>query len=272
MGHAANTLAAMALCAGATAACASESSLGFAVNVSRHVLLHEVGHALIREFDLPKLANEEDMADTFATLFILQAMRDDARAILKDRARSWLYEGAQVSPEDYDLEGEHELDTRRAFRTICLLYGADPAAFSDVLDWIGLSEDDADDCSDFTPDMIEAGRASSRRTGCPTASSPTKSSCSMATPATPRRSGSRLCSRTWRSSCGGSRGRTGSCCTTTPAAARARRGADRSAGYCSATSTSAGSCGNSPWRRAGDRRGQCPDRAHGVRTVRTFGK
>ena len=154
MGHTSRTLAAMALCAGATAAHPSESSLDFAVNVSRHVLLHEVGHALIREFDLPMLANEEDMADTFATLFIVQEMRDDARAVLKDRARSWLYEGAQVSPEDYDLEGEHELDTRRAFRTICLLYGADPAEFSDVIGWIGLSEDDADDCSDFTPDMI----------------------------------------------------------------------------------------------------------------------
>jgi hypothetical protein len=82
-------------------------------------------------------------------------MRDDAVAILKDRARSWLYEGAQVEPEDYDLEGEHELDTRRAFRTICLLYGADPAAFPEVVEWIGLSEHDANDCSDTAPDMID---------------------------------------------------------------------------------------------------------------------
>ena len=148
-------LAAAALWAGGSAASASESSLEFALNVSRHVLLHELGHALIREFDLPVLGNEEDMADTFATVFITQAMRDDAVAILKDRARSWLYEGAQVEPEDYDLEGEHELDTRRAFRTICLLYGADPAEFSEVVEWIGLSEDDANDCSDIAPDVIE---------------------------------------------------------------------------------------------------------------------
>ena len=148
-------LAAAALTASDGTARATEPSLEFALNVSRHVLLHEFGHALIREFGLPVLGNEEDMADTFATVVITQAMRDDAVAILKDRARSWLYEGAQVEPEDYDLEGEHELDTRRAFRTICLLYGADPAEFSEVIEWIGLSEDDANDCSDTAPDAIE---------------------------------------------------------------------------------------------------------------------
>jgi hypothetical protein len=145
-------LAAAAL--GLTAASAADPELEFATNVSRHVLLHELGHALIREFELPVLGNEEDMADTFATVHVTQAMRDDAVAILKDRARSWLYEGAQVRPEDYDLKGEHELDTRRAFRTICLLYGADPAEFAHVLDWIGLSEGDASDCSDIAPDVI----------------------------------------------------------------------------------------------------------------------
>jgi hypothetical protein len=138
-----------------SAASAPDPSLEFALNVSRHVLLHELGHALIREFGLPVLGSEEDMADTFATVYVTQAMRDDAVAILKDRARSWLYEGAQVSPEDDDLAGEHELDTRRAYRTICLLYGADPAEFSDVLDWIGLSEGDADDCSDIAPAVIQ---------------------------------------------------------------------------------------------------------------------
>jgi hypothetical protein len=135
-------------------ASASEASIDFALNVSRHVLLHELAHALIREFDLPVLGNEENMADTFATVYVTQAMRGDAVAILKDRARSWLLEGAEVEPRDYDLAGEHELDTRRAHRTICLLYGADPAEFSEVLDWIGMSQDDADDCSDTAPDAI----------------------------------------------------------------------------------------------------------------------
>jgi hypothetical protein len=147
------TLAAVAF--GAASGEASEADLGFALNVSRHVLLHEVAHALIREFDLPVLGNEENLADTFATVWITQHMRDDAVAILKDRARSWLVEGAEVRPEDYDLAGEHELDTRRAIRTICLLYGADPAEFPEVVPWIGLSDHDANECTDIAPQLIE---------------------------------------------------------------------------------------------------------------------
>lgn len=151
----ASMFCAAALCAGATAAPAWEASTDFALNVSRHVLLHEFAHALIREFGVPVLGNEEDMADTFATVIVSQDLRDDAVAIVKDRARSWLYEGAQVRPEDYDLKGEHELDTRRAFRTVCLLYGADPAEWPDLPDWIGLSERDANDCSDIAPQVVE---------------------------------------------------------------------------------------------------------------------
>ena len=48
----------------------------FAAQVLQHVLYHELGHALIREFDLPVLANEEAMADSFATLWVTQELRD----------------------------------------------------------------------------------------------------------------------------------------------------------------------------------------------------
>ncbi len=146
-------LAAAAL--GAAPAPADEANINFALNVSRHVLLHEVAHALIREFDLPVLGNEENIADTFATVWITQQMRDDAVPILTDRARSWLIEGAEVRPEEFDLAGEHELDTRRAIRTICLLYGADPAEFPQVVTWIGLSDHDANECTDIAPQVIK---------------------------------------------------------------------------------------------------------------------
>ena len=38
----------------------------FAKNVVRHVLMHELAHALIREFDLPVLGNEENIADSLS--------------------------------------------------------------------------------------------------------------------------------------------------------------------------------------------------------------
>jgi len=42
----------------------------FSKNVVTHVLYHELAHALIREFDLPVLTNEEAMADSFATIAV----------------------------------------------------------------------------------------------------------------------------------------------------------------------------------------------------------
>jgi len=37
------------------------------------VLFHELGHGLIHEFDLPVLGEEEDAADTIASIFLLRA-------------------------------------------------------------------------------------------------------------------------------------------------------------------------------------------------------
>ena len=37
----------------------------FGENVITNVTIHEFGHALIREFDLPVLGNEENIADSF---------------------------------------------------------------------------------------------------------------------------------------------------------------------------------------------------------------
>ena len=128
----------------------------FVKNVTTHVVLHEVGHALIREFDLPVLANEENMADSFSTNYITQNRRDDAVAIITHRAQSWLIEDQSVDPKNYDLKGEHELDKRRAYTSLCLLYGADPAQWRTQVAWVNFSQRDLQDCSDTAPHQIES--------------------------------------------------------------------------------------------------------------------
>lgn len=137
------------------AAAAEERALpDFAANVTRHVLFHEMGHAVFREFATPVLANEETLADAFATAMILQHRRDDALAILTARVRSWLYEDTEVAPAERDFRSEHDLDIRRAYQTACLLYGADPAEWADDLAWVGFSDGQLADCSDTAPDQI----------------------------------------------------------------------------------------------------------------------
>lgn len=128
----------------------------FATNVVTHVLLHELGHAIFRELDVPVLSNEEAQADAFATFFISQYLRDSAPNIIVSRAKSWLLEDSEVSSEDYDHKGEHPLDVRRAYQTLCLFYGSDPQEFSQYVQFAEFSEHDLADCSDTAPDQFEA--------------------------------------------------------------------------------------------------------------------
>ena len=102
----------------------------FAENVVTHVLLYELAHAIFRELDVPILSNEEAQADAFATFYVTQYLKDEAPDIILARANSWLFEDSEVSPQDYDHKGEHPLDVRRAYQTLCLFYGADPAEYS----------------------------------------------------------------------------------------------------------------------------------------------
>lgn len=135
---------------------AGEPITEFAQNVVTHVMLHELAHGLFREFDLPILANEEVMADTFATYFVTQHLRDDAPNIIVARAKSWIFEDSQVPLEEYNHKTEHPLDIRRAYQTLCLFYGADPTEFSSYVAFAGFSPDDLTDCSDTAPDQIAA--------------------------------------------------------------------------------------------------------------------
>ncbi|MEM9704320.1 MAG: DUF4344 domain-containing metallopeptidase, partial [Planctomycetota bacterium] len=50
--------------------------LQFAENVLLHTTLQEMGHALVREFDLPVLGNEETLADAFATYYVVTYLPD----------------------------------------------------------------------------------------------------------------------------------------------------------------------------------------------------
>ena len=127
----------------------------FVQSVVWHVLYHELAHALIREFSLPVLANEEAMADSFASVWITQNHREEAPEIILARVRSWLLEDSEVEPEDYDFKGEHLLDIRRAYQAACLLYGSDPAEWGHQVTWLKISERDLADCSDTTPDQID---------------------------------------------------------------------------------------------------------------------
>lgn len=122
-------------------------------NALLHVVAHEVGHAVLREFDLPILGPEEDVAEDFATTFIYLTMPDQAEAIIEARAAQHRADGATPGPFS-----EYRPDAQRAGRMICLLYGFDPDRYGAMADRNGMDDDARSTCADMAPEVLRSWR------------------------------------------------------------------------------------------------------------------
>lgn len=118
-------------------------------------LFHEIGHALVSEFDLPVLGQEEDAADAFATLEMIRLYEKDAGDALVDVAAAWLVLDSWTDREDLDFYDEHDLDAQRGYRIICNLYGTDPIAYRAEADWAELPEEERERCEFDGPQTFD---------------------------------------------------------------------------------------------------------------------
>jgi hypothetical protein len=130
----------------------------FAENVLLHVVLHEVGHGLIREFDLPILGNEETMADAFATHYLTHYLPDRAFDVLKARTDSLMIEANEVPREEWTVKGEHDNDARRAFQIAALAVAADSKKYSPIALGLGMTESDIRKAADYGADIHRSWR------------------------------------------------------------------------------------------------------------------
>jgi hypothetical protein len=97
---------------------------GDALNTLFFVALHEMGHALIGELDIPTTGQEEDAVDDFACLTVHQvggSARDQAMA-----AARWFAIMSERNNSDLPYWDEHSLDIQRFYGILGLMYGADP--------------------------------------------------------------------------------------------------------------------------------------------------
>jgi hypothetical protein len=130
----------------------------FAKDVTLHVILHELGHALIREFDLPVLGNEETAADAFATHYLTQHLPDRALDALQARVASLMFEANAVSRNEWKVRGEHDSDARRAYQIAALAIAADPERYRPVALAVGMSEDEISDSRDYGAEIHRSWR------------------------------------------------------------------------------------------------------------------
>ncbi len=119
----------------------------FVWNAVIHILHHEIGHALVDQFEIPVVGQEEDAVDGFATVAILETY-DDPQPILLDAAASWFAMhdekvAAGEEPTYFDL---HDLDIQRGYRIICVANGYDPETFAEAAKEVELPEDRLETC------------------------------------------------------------------------------------------------------------------------------
>ena len=130
----------------------NEDELRFVTANAEFTLLHEMGHLLIHELQLPVLGREEDAADQlgFIGLFLLYRRQDDPAfaARLLDVADYWRLEWQRPKPAQEEIRewDSHALDAQRFYNIACLAYGSDPAQMEWIIQATGLPEERAFYC------------------------------------------------------------------------------------------------------------------------------
>ena len=106
----------------------------FVVGNMLFVMLHELSHAVVSEFDIPVLGRDEDAADDFAVQRGLSVGSAFSHRVLTEAAKGWFYsdERDRRDGEALAFYDEHGLDKQRAYNIVCLMVGSDPALFKDL--------------------------------------------------------------------------------------------------------------------------------------------
>lgn len=112
-----------------------------------HTLMHEIGHVLFDQYDLPLLAREEDAADALASVLLLEFVENGAQIALNAAEMFGLESDAYEWFEQSDFWSVHSLEIQRYYTTLCHVYGSDPEAHQDLVnDEYGISAERADVC------------------------------------------------------------------------------------------------------------------------------
>jgi hypothetical protein len=95
----------------------------------RFAFLHEVGHALIYNFDLPVTGNEEDAADRCSSYINIEELGDAGVKAVLAAADAFRIESKQATATKRDLADEHLLQEQRFYNSLCMIYGSDSAKY-----------------------------------------------------------------------------------------------------------------------------------------------
>lgn len=130
-------------------AAASDDSVNFAIGNVLFIIFHELGHALIAEFELPVLGREEDAVDNFASVLLAPDKDDPERdaTVLTDAITGWFAYADMTALEEIEWWAVHGPDRQRAYQIACLLYGSEAGAYDNLAEEIGLPGERRGECA-----------------------------------------------------------------------------------------------------------------------------
>ena len=112
----------------------------FTLNATIGTILHEIGHALIDKFDIPIFNNEEDVADSFLTFYLINLPSDFEdndnyeyfskmdHGVLMDIADYYYFNNLLGKDNDREFSS-HSTDNRRFFNILCNMKDGNPDFF-----------------------------------------------------------------------------------------------------------------------------------------------
>lgn len=125
--------------------------IGAYLGVTNGIFMHEFGHALIGELQVPSTGPEEDAVDIFSALRVVEPTMypsgDEAidligREVALYSVLPWYYGGMSSASSGQELpwQDEHTGDLRRFRNTFCVIYGGNPGLYGDIAEQVGLEE------------------------------------------------------------------------------------------------------------------------------------
>lgn len=110
-------------------------------NINLFSFYHELGHALIDAYNIPMVGQEEDAADSMASVMILYYFQYGPQ-ILMDNAD--YFENAREAQESQENSywDVHALNEQRYYRLICYAYAKDPDGIKEQLKELDREDED----------------------------------------------------------------------------------------------------------------------------------
>jgi rhodanese-related sulfurtransferase len=133
--------------------------IGAYLGVTNGIFMHEFGHALIAELQLPSTGPEEDAVDIFSALRVVEPTMypsgDETidligREVAIYSVLPWYYGGminAQTG-QQMPWQDEHTGDLRRFRNTFCVIYGGNPGLYGHIADQVGMEERTLSRCAE----------------------------------------------------------------------------------------------------------------------------